>query len=86
MSTLLCRADTLGREMPEARADKAKAKTILAAIVRLFAVLLATLQEIFDESAYQRFLNRSHLRSSPMAYAAFRKETEQVKSQRPRCC
>jgi hypothetical protein len=46
----------------------------------------AILQEIFDESAYQRFLDRSRLQSSPNAYAIFQQENEQAKSRRPRCC
>ena len=36
--------------------------------------LVATLREIFDESAYARFLNQRHLESSRAAYAAFRQE------------
>jgi hypothetical protein len=47
---------------------------------------LAILREIFDESAYQRFLERSQLESSPNAYAVFQQENEQAKSRRPRCC
>jgi hypothetical protein len=49
-------------------------------------VLVEVLREIFDESAYQRFLDRSQLQSSPNAYAIFLKENEQAKSRRPRCC
>jgi len=48
--------------------------------------LLATLREIFDESAYERFLRRTHVASSAQAYAAFRKESENAKARRPRCC
>jgi hypothetical protein len=44
------------------------------------------LREIFDESAYQRFLDRTQLKSSSDAYAVFRQENEQSKSRRPRCC
>lgn len=49
-------------------------------------VLIATLREIFDESAYARFLNQRHLVSSRAAYAAFRQEHEVTKARRPRCC
>jgi hypothetical protein len=86
MSRLSCGTDALVREMPEAKADRARASLIFAAIVRLFAVLLAALKEIFDESAYQRFLHRTRLQSSPNAYAMFQQENEQAKSRRPRCC
>jgi hypothetical protein len=52
----------------------------------LFGLVVAILREIFDESAYQRFLDRGRLESSPNAYAIFRQENEQAKSRRPRCC
>jgi len=53
---------------------------------KVAAVFRDTLREIFDESAYRRFLERSQLESSPNAYAIFQKENEQLKSRRPRCC
>ena len=76
--------DTPIREMPVARANRASA--MVAAIIRSWRVLAAALQEIFDESAYQRFLDRSRLESSPKAYAIFLRENEQAQSRRPRCC
>jgi hypothetical protein len=51
------------------------------------AVLMkAVLAEIFDESAYLRFLSRRGIASSRVSYAAFLDEHECVKSRRPRCC
>ncbi|HXP17186.1 MAG TPA: hypothetical protein VN868_08795 [Terriglobales bacterium] len=50
------------------------------------AVLVAALREIFDESAYARFLNRRQIASSSEAYAAFCRECEEGKARRPRCC
>jgi hypothetical protein len=58
-----------------------KARMITAA--RIF---LATLREIFDESAYARFLSRTQMVSSPAAYTAFRQEFEEAKTRRPKCC
>jgi hypothetical protein len=49
-------------------------------------VVLAILREIFDEAAYDRFLRRTQMASSPGAYAAFRQEFEEGKTRRPRCC
>ena len=49
-------------------------------------ILTGTLREIFDESAYARFLKQRHLSSSRAAYAAFRQENEATKARRPRCC
>jgi hypothetical protein len=65
---------------------KATPNRIFAAIIRSSAVLVAVLQEIFDESAYQRFLERSRVQPSVKAYAMFQQETEHAKSRRPRCC
>jgi hypothetical protein len=64
----------------------AKPGSLLSALSRMARLGKAILQEIFDESAYQRFLNRSQLESSVQAYAIFQKENDQVKSRRPRCC
>jgi hypothetical protein len=49
-------------------------------------ILLATLQEIFDESSYRRFLERTGLTSSPEAYESFWREREDAHSRRTRCC
>ena len=53
---------------------------------RLFRLLLAALREIFDESAYQRFLAREGLPPSRGSYARFLRELEISKLRRPRCC
>lgn len=50
------------------------------------AVLISMLREIFEESAYLRFLGRDHRSSSPAAYAEFLRENETLKARRPRCC
>ena len=49
-------------------------------------VALATLREIFDESAYRRFLERRQMVSSRKAYAEFMREHELLRGRRPRCC
>jgi hypothetical protein len=49
-------------------------------------ILLATLREIFDEAAYERFLSRKRMPSSPRAYAAFRQEFEEAKTRWQKCC
>jgi hypothetical protein len=48
-------------------------------------ILMSTLREIFDEAAYTRFLQRTHMASSSAAYAAFWRERE-TKAPKPRCC
>jgi hypothetical protein len=52
----------------------------------IFATLRAVLREVFDESAYQRFLLRAGLTPSVERYAAFWAEQEKLKARRPRCC
>jgi hypothetical protein len=49
-------------------------------------VVLAALREIFDESAYRRFLERKQVASSREAYAEFLREHELLRARRPRCC
>lgn len=53
---------------------------------RFVHLLLATLREIFDESAYQRFLAREGVAASRATYAEFLREVEISKARRPRCC
>ena len=48
-------------------------------------ILISALREIFDEAAYARFLERTHMASSPSAYAAFWREREN-NAPKPRCC
>jgi hypothetical protein len=55
-------------------------------IVKAVRIVVATLREIFDEAAYDRFLLRKQMASSPRAYAAFRQESEEAKMRRPKCC
>ncbi len=72
-----------GRIRPSSRAKRSGLREVLS---RIASVSMAVLREIFDESAYQRFLDRSQLESSSRAYAIFLRENEQAKSRRPRCC
>ena len=44
------------------------------------------LREIFDESAYARFLTRRQVATSPQAYADFLRELQTQRERRPRCC
>jgi hypothetical protein len=53
---------------------------------QVFRIVQATLREIFDESAYARFLRRTQMQSSREAYAAFSREREISQQRRPKCC
>ena len=48
-------------------------------------ILISTLREIFDEAAYDRFLESTHTARSSKSYAAFWRERES-KRPKPRCC
>jgi hypothetical protein len=54
--------------------------------VKAARIVLATLREIFDEAAYERFLRRTQRVSSAESYATFRREFEEAKTRRPKCC
>jgi hypothetical protein len=49
-------------------------------------LIISALREIFDESAYERFLLRQNLSRSRATYAQFLREHELSKARRPRCC
>ncbi len=53
---------------------------------RTLAVIDSILREIFDESAYARFLERRDLTTSRQAYAEFLAESRAQRERRPRCC
>ena len=61
-------------------------KRVREAIREFGATTLAALREIFDEAAYARFLSRSRIASSSVAYAAFQREKEEGCARRARCC
>lgn len=58
----------------------------MTSIVKAAQVLREALREIFDESAYDRFLRAHGMKSSASAYAAFCQEFEEAKLRRPKCC
>jgi len=53
---------------------------------RIVSLFVAALREVFDESAYSRYLQRNSLTPSRRSYAEFLGENEQAKARRPRCC
>lgn len=46
----------------------------------------AALREIFDESAYDRFLKQTQAARSTESYRAFMREKEAAIARRPKCC
>ena len=54
---------------------------------RKFCALVAMVfREIFDETAYSRFLARRNVTPSRESYAEFIQEQSQSKARLPRCC
>ena len=89
--SILWSGGALARERPAAKmvsshSRAALTRAALKVLARAFAIFVEMLHEIFDESAYLRFLARGELQSSSQAYAMFLQENEQAKSRRPRCC
>lgn len=52
----------------------------------IFRLVLATLREIFEESAYRRFLARTDTRPTAETYRAFVREKELMRARQFRCC
>ncbi len=77
-----CSSSTFAQDLP----IRAKPGTLRSTLSQIASVSRDILREIFDEAAYQRFLERGRLESSVTAYATFQRENEQSKSRRPRCC
>jgi hypothetical protein len=53
---------------------------------KAWKLFLATLREIFDESAYDRFLRRTHASRSIASYRQFVQERDEALVKKPRCC
>ena len=75
--------------IPEHAASGSSHKTpegFLQGFRNAIRTLRATLREIFDESAYDRFLRRTHASRSIASYRAFTRERDAAIAEKPRCC
>lgn len=61
-------------------------KDFLQRVASAMRILPAVLREIFDESAYDRFLLRTHAPRSVASYRAFARERDAAMLKKPRCC
>jgi hypothetical protein len=59
---------------------------LTAWLTRTASLFVSCMREIFDESAYARFLRQSRMSSSVESYAQFCREQAASKARRPRCC
>jgi hypothetical protein len=55
-------------------------------LLKMMQTMKAMLREIFDESAYDRFLLRTHASRSVASYRAFTQERDAAMVKTPRCC
>jgi hypothetical protein len=55
-------------------------------ITRFLHLIHAALREIFDESAYDRFLLRESASRSVASYRDFMRDRETSMAKKPRCC
>jgi hypothetical protein len=55
-------------------------------VENVWNIIRAALREIFDESAYDRFLLRARVSPSPESYRAFMREKEAGIVHKPKCC
>ena len=77
-----CRPERQGVLSREASANG----RIYALVSGAYHVLKAALREIFDESAYERFLERTQSARSVVSYREFLREREAAVARKPRCC
>ena len=55
-------------------------------VIKIMQTIKATVREIFDESAYDRFLQRTQAARSTASYREFMQERDAAIVKKPRCC
>lgn len=70
----------------EPEPEESAGHSLQSCIARFCQLFCSALGEIFDESAYARFLSRRQLAPSRQSYTAFLHEQEHIQARRPRCC
>ena len=58
----------------------------LGSFEKALTIVRAALREIFDESAYERYLARTDAERSVSSYRAFIRERENAMARKQRCC
>jgi len=59
---------------------------VIGKTIAFFSTVRCALREIFDESAYDRFLLRTDTSRSIASYRAFTRERDASMLKKPRCC
>ena len=76
----------LGLDFSRAEKDKKRWASAPAVFRRVTHLTRAVLREIFDESAYDRFLLRESASRSVASYRDFMRDREASMAKKPRCC
>jgi hypothetical protein len=63
-----------------------RSSSALALFAKAIRTLRAALREIFDETAYDRFLLRTHASRTAASYRDFTRERDAAMLKKPRCC
>jgi hypothetical protein len=71
---------------PRRHGGTEKIRAGFSILVKLTNIIRAVLSEIFDESAYDRFLLRTNAGRSIASYRAFTRERDAAMLKKPRCC
>ena len=78
---------TEARRHGEESGDRVIARDrVIGKTIAFFSTVRGALREIFDESAYDRFLLRTHTSRSIASYRAFTRERDASMLKKPRCC
>jgi hypothetical protein len=83
------RGENLQKLTTEARKHGERSGDLVIArdrVIEIIQTITATLREIFDESAYDRFLLRTHASRSIASYRQFVQERDEALVKKPRCC
>jgi hypothetical protein len=72
--------------VPEHAASGSSHEALKNVLVAVWQTIRAMLSEIFDESAYDRFLLRTHESRSITSYRDFTRERDADTVKKPRCC
>jgi len=59
---------------------------VIGKTIAFFSTVRGALREIFDESAYDRFLLRTNAKRSVASYCDFTRERDAAMQRKPRCC
>jgi hypothetical protein len=71
---------------PRRHGGTEKIRAGFSILAKVSNIIRAVLSEIFDESAYRRFLERTRSSRSRESYRAFTRERDASMQKKPRCC